>query len=345
MRKRILLGMSGGVDSSVSVYILKELGYEVIGVYLDFTGDRNAYNINDAKSVANKLDIKFVVEDVSKEFNEIVIKYFVDEYNRGNTPSPCIICDEQVKFQKLFEYSKKYNCEYIATGHYAKIEHSQKYGEKLLIKGDDPRKDQSYMLYRLKKEIREKVIFPLGEVTKIEVREIAEKLDLVVKARKDSQGICFAQEGYIPYLQRKLGEEISEGDFTDENGNFIAKHRGFQFYTIGQRRGLGLNTGNPYFIINIIPEENRIILGDFEKLKVAKIKLEKEYIISPIKLKERRIDVNAKPRFSSQGHPAEIYKEENSLIVEYKDKNAENSRGQHVVFYDDKYVIGGGIIS
>lgn len=250
--KKVVLGMSGGIDSSVAALLLKNEGYEVIGVSLKHLKDDIANlghksccsfdDIQDARIVAYQLNIPHYVIDVSSEFEKEVIVPFLDSYNKGITPSPCIICDEKIKMKKLFEFAQKINADYVSTGHYAK-----KTEDGFLILDEKNKKDQTYMLYRLEPAMLKKFLFPLGNYSKDKIREIAKENDIYTYNKKDSQGICFAPKGYIEFLKENLKDKIREGNFVDENGNIIAKHMGYQLYTVGQRRGLGLNLGEPFF--------------------------------------------------------------------------------------------------
>ncbi len=344
MREKILVGISGGVDSIVSAYLLKKDGYDVLGATIQLN-DIGEEELEEIRNVCKKIGIEHKVITFKKEFEENVVDYFLSEYSNGNTPSPCIICDEKIKFGSFLKYAEELGCDYIATGHYVKKLYSEKYKSYVLKKAKDSKKDQTYMLYRLSKNQIQKSIFPLGDYSKVEIKKIAEENNLINPSRKESQGICFAKNGYIEFLKSKLGDEIKKGKFVDKKGKEIAEHNGYQLYTIGQRRGLGLNLGRPYFIIDIIPNKNEIILGEFNELLSKKVMirdwklpfLEKEAI--------KGMTVIAKPRFSSKGHKAKLNYKKDKLEIEYNIANAENARGQHIVFYDeDGVVIGGGII-
>ncbi|OQY08156.1 MAG: tRNA 2-thiouridine(34) synthase MnmA [Fusobacteriia bacterium 4572_132] len=345
MKKKVLVGISGGVDSAVSAYLLKREGYEVIGATIQLN-DIGEKELEEIKDICKKMKIEHKIITFKKEFQKNVIDYFLSEYSRGNTPSPCIICDEKIKFGSFLKYAEKLECDYIATGHYVKKIYSEKYKSYGLKKGKDVKKDQSYMLYRLSKNQIQKSLFPLSDYTKEEIKKIAEENNLINSKKKESQGICFAKKGYIEYLKRKLGNEIKKGKFVDKKGNIIGEHNGYQLYTIGQRRGLGLNLGRPYFIIDIIPSKNEIMLGEFSELLSKKVEI-RDWKLPFLKIKKiNNMSVIAKPRFSSKGHKAKLNYIEGKLEIEYDFANAENTRGQHIVFYDkDGIVLGGGIIA
>ncbi|BDU50099.1 tRNA 2-thiouridine(34) synthase MnmA [Haliovirga abyssi] len=352
--EKIVIGMSGGVDSSVAAFLLKEQGYEVIGVTIKLWENSgleskekvccSLEDVYDAKRICDKLDIPHYTVNFKNDFQKEVIDYFITEYRLGNTPSPCIMCNEKIKFGKLLEFAKSIGADYIASGHYSKVKYLEKQNKYVLEKGVDEKKDQTYMLYRLSSEQLKYCKFPLENYKKDEIREIAKNNNLITYNKKDSQGICFAPEGYYKFLENNLKNEISKGNIKDENGEILGEHNGYQLYTIGQRRNLGLNLGKPYFIIDILPDKNEIIVGKFEKL----FKKEVEVInYKFIYLSENEIDgkaVIARPRFSSKGHIAKLKKEGGRLFLIYESENAENSRGQHIVFYDKNLVIGGGII-
>ena len=349
MNDKIVIGMSGGVDSSTSAYILKNLGYDVYGVTLSFNPEARNEDFEDAKEICKKLDIPHKIIDMSKEFQKDVIDYFIDEYNHGMTPSPCIICDEKVKFFLLNKIAEEIGAKFIATGHYAKVEFSKKFNLPLLKIAEDKRKDQSYMLYRLNNNIIPKLLFPLSDYNKEEVRNIAYNLGVKVHDKKDSQGICFAKEGYIDFLTKALSSDIKEGDFIFGDGTIIGKHKGFQLYTIGQRRGLGLTLPRAYFITNINPQTNEITLGEYDELMRDTVELiDTCFNVNPIDLFE--LELVGKPRFSSSGLKGKLFSiiDKNSNIEKYYFKyNAitpQNAPGQHLALYFEDFVVGGGKI-
>ena len=266
------------------------------------------------------------------------MEYFVKMYNEGKTPSPCVICDEKVKIKKLVEFADKMGIKYIATGHYSK-----KSINGLLMWDKENRKDQSYMLYRLNKNIVERFLFPLSEYEKPQVREIARQHGIHTHDKPDSQGICFAPDGYIPYLKKVLGNDVQKGNYVDKEGNIIGQHMGYQFYTIGQRRGLGLNLGRPFFVSEIRLETNEIVVGDFEELLIDEIEVinyKLYYELEELLDKE----IVARPRFSSKGLKGKLILKNSSLHFKFNEKTHENSEGQHIVFYLNDELIGGGEI-
>ena len=346
--KKVVVGISGGIDSSVAALLLQQQEYEVIGVTLKHLPDELSENpgktccslddINDARYTCYNLGIPHYVINVVDEFKKEVMEYFVKMYNEGKTPSPCVICDEKVKIKKLVEFADKMGIKYISTGHYSK-----KSMNGLLMWDKENRKDQSYMLYRLDKNIIERFLFPLSEYEKPQVREIARQHRIHTHNKPDSQGICFAPNGYIPYLKKILGNEIKEGNFIDKNGKIIGKHIGYQFYTVGQRRGLGLNLGKAFFVVEIRPETNEVVVGDFEEILVDKIEVI-NYKFHYEMEKIMRKKIIARPRFSSKGLKGQLSFENGKLYFTFDEKTHENSQGQHIVFYLENELIGGGEI-
>lgn len=343
MRKKVVIGMSGGVDSSVSAYLLKEQGYEVIGVTLNQHLEESSQDIEDAREICEKLGIKHIIVNIRKEFEEVVIKYFLDGYRKALTPSPCVICDDEIKFKILFEIADENGADFVATGHYTSVEYSEKFSKYLLRGVHSIIKDQSYMLYRLASEKLERLIFPLKSYSKQEIRGLALKIGLKVHDKKDSQGVCFAKQGYKDFLKENLKNEIKTGKFVDKNANVLGEHEGYQFYTIGQRRGLGVNLSKPVFITEIRPATNEVVLGEFSELFTDKVEIKNfKFNVDIEKLFE--IEVLARPRFSSTGFYGKLVQEEDRLFFKYNEENAHNAQGQHIVFFYDNFVLGGGEI-
>lgn len=343
--KKVVIGMSGGVDSSTSAYLLKEQGYEIYGVTLTFDPDAENRDFEDAKKICGELGIHHRVVNMAREFNSIVVDNFIEEYSRGATPSPCVICDEKVKFNLLFKIADEVGAKYVATGHYANVEKCPEFGGISLLKMCvDRRKDQSYMLYRLKPQQLERIIFPLKGLEKTKVREIAKSIGLEVHDKKDSQGICFAKEGYIPFLKERLGDKIREGNFILKNGTVLGKHQGYQLYTIGQRRGLGLTLPRAYFITAIDPLTNEITLGEYAELQRDTVELTDLSLNLPEEC-YKELTVIARPRFSSLGMEGQvIFGENGRSYFRYSVPNPQNAPGQHLVFYYKDFVLGGGKI-
>ena len=348
MKRKVIVGMSGGIDSSAAALFLKKQGYEVIGITLKHLPDElsesggktccSIDDITDAKNVCSHLEIPHYTIDVSEDFKREVIDYFTEMYNVGKTPSPCVICDEKIKIKKLLEIADKMGAEYVATGHY-----SGKTLENRLVWDRENTKDQTYMLYRLDTSVLSRMLFPLSGYNKKEIREIAKEEGIKIHSKPDSQGICFAPNGYEEFLKSRKEIEIKEGFFKDNEGKILGKHKGYQLFTVGQRRGLGLNLGKMYFITNIIPEENLIILGEFEDLMKKSVRvINYKFNMEPESTAGKKI--TARPRFSSKGLTGEIFTEGKDIYFIFDEENAENAEGQHIVFYLDNELIGGGEI-
>jgi len=353
-KNRVVVGMSGGVDSSVAALLLKKQGYEVIGVTLKHLGDETSENPNvktccslddiyDARMACSKVDIPHYVVNAVEEFDKEVIDYFVEEYNRGMTPSPCVICDEKIKIKKLIEAANRMGAYYISTGHYCDVEYSEEMGAHLLKLSEDSLKDQTYMLYRLGEDMVKRMLFPLSPYKKPEVREMAKDGGITTHDKKDSQGICFAPEGYKDYLKRRLPKEIKPGKFVDRDGNIFGTHEGYQLYTIGQRRGLNIKVSRAYFITEIRPETNEIVLGDFDELMKKRVELvDTVFLVEMEKLRGKSL--TARPRFSSKGLGGSVVVEDQKTYFIYDEENAQNAPGQHMVVYYNGLVVGGGKI-
>ena len=358
--KKVVLGMSGGIDSSVSAFLLKEAGYEVIGVtfkvfecedieeFTDLEGSCcSVEGIEDAGKVARLLDIRHYTLNMSDEFSKTVINDFVDEYFKGRTPNPCIVCNREIKWKKLIKIADEMDAGFVATGHYAQTRFDESLKRYILSKGVDDTKDQSYALWRLSQSDLSRTIFPLGKYTKTEIRKIAADNNLPVANKAESFEICFIPDNdYGNYLRKKQPErinEIGEGDIIFE-GKVIGKHKGYPFYTIGQRRGLGIALKQPVFVKNIIPEKNIIEIGlkvDVlnYNLKASEINMVKYSTVST------GFEGSAKIRYKDSGSPASI-EEINEGSVEIKFKEAKNAitPGQSLVFYEGDDVVLGGII-
>lgn len=343
--KKIIVGMSGGIDSSVAALLLKNEGYEVIGVSLKHLSDEVIKNknktccslddINDARIVCFSLGIPHYVINVEKEFSKEVITEFLKEYKTGYTPNPCIICNEKVKIKTLINLAKKLGFNYVATGHYAV---KNKEGFMMFSKSI---KDQTYMLYRIPKEDLDMMIFPLGNMDKATVRKIAKENNIITHDKKDSQGICFAPDGYEKYLSSHLN--LQEGNFVDKNGKILGKHKGYALYTTGQRRHLGIKSPNPLFITDINSVTNTITIGNFDELLKDTIEIFNYVFHKKLEdLLEK--EILARPRFSSRGLTGLLFINDNKLFFKYKEKNAQNAKGQHIVFYMNSELIGGGEI-
>ena len=338
--KKVLVGISGGVDSSVSALLLKNEGYEVIGVTMDFLGENN----KDAKDVCDKLNIEYIKLDCKDIFNKCVINYFIDEYKLARTPNPCIECNKKLKFGYMNDYAKENNIDYIATGHYAKIEYSDIYKRYVLKKADNREKDQSYFLYVIDKEILPKLLFPLAKFnTKEEIRSIAKENNLNVHSKSDSQDICFIKDGdYKKYLEENSDMNNTEGNVIF-NGNIIGKHTGLYKHTIGQRKGLGISHESPLYVTGFNTSSNELIVGEEKDLYVDSFEVI-NYNLLAIDEIEDTLNVNVKTRYRSMEHPCTIEKKDSNILVKLNNPIKGVTSGQSAVFYIDDVVIGGGII-
>lgn len=358
-KKSVLVGMSGGVDSTVASFLLKEKGFRVEGIFFQFFNEDDSLEIkrdnvlnsgfsstSRVRMIAEKLDIPFYKIDYQKEFREIVIDDFIRQYQGGMTPNPCIICNEKVKFNLLLSYALKNNIEYIATGHYAQVEKDWDQKQFFLKRGLDTKKDQSYFLYRLDQNILSKSLFPLGRLTKKGVEKIALEIGLETHRIKESQEICFINEGnYQKFIENNRREENKPGYFLDTSGNKLGKHKGIAFYTIGQRKKIGLSSNTRKYIIRINVEDNTIIIGNETDLYQRAFKIEKVHFISidPI---SRPIKLQVQIRYNTHPAYAKVFPDqENRLNVFFDKPQKAITPGQSAVFYKKDNVIGGGIIS
>jgi tRNA-specific 2-thiouridylase len=363
--KRVLLGMSGGVDSSVAGYLLREQGYEVVGVTMKVwpqdcisrAEDKccGPQAVADARAVAHSLGIPHYVVDEADQFERLVIDYFSSEYQAGRTPNPCVMCNEKLKFGNLWSKAAALGCDYIATGHYAIIEHSAAgndgLGCALLRKGVDPRKDQSYFLFSLRQPQLRRALMPLGKMTKPQIREIAHSLGLKVADKVDSQEICFVPgNDYKAFLRSHLGEtEFHRGEIYDVDGNFIAEHEGIELFTIGQRKGLPGGSQRPRYVVDLDPETNRVIVGDAEDLVCDEFQIDRVnwHPIAGVNAPGYRSEIEAtvKIRYSHPGAAATLTPLENGHAhIRLHEPQRAVTPGQAAVFYDDDLVLGGGWI-
>ncbi len=347
--KKVLLGMSGGVDSSVSALLLQQRGYEVIGTTLElFAGssccDTNTYM--DAKNICNSLGIPHFIYNCKEEFRKCVIQDFIDCYANCKTPNPCIECNKYMKFGYMWEKAKDLGCNYIATGHYAKTEYSEKYKRWVLKKSNAGKKDQSYVLWNIPKELIEHIVFPLADFeSKEEIRKIARENNLKVANKPDSEDICFVPDGnYKKFLENNSEIKPKEGNIVNTNGEILGKHTGLYNYTIGQRKGLGVSYSVPLFVLGFRPEKNEVIVGEEKEL------YQKEILVTDINLLlvnkiEEPINVEVKTRYSSKVAKAQIMQNGNEIKVIFEEPQRAITPGQSAVFYIDDIVLGGGKIN
>lgn len=356
MKKRIVVAMSGGVDSSVTAALLKKQGYEVIGITMCFNLPPlktkkptccGLEAIADAQKVAHRLSIKHYVLNFSDVLLEKVIRDFCQEYLKGRTPNPCVRCNQYIKFGELLKKTKALGVDFLATGHYARIEkmkNAKRPATKYLLKkARDFNKDQSYFLYRLNQNQLRQVLFPLGDYTKAEVRRLARVFDLPVAEKSGSQEICFIPDNdYRAFLTARFQDIIIPGEIVDGEDNPLGKHGGICFYTVGQRTGLGIAKGYPLYVIKIDTKKNQIIVGNKEDAYTKEFLVKQSHFItSPIK---NKVVLKVKIRYNHQEAPAEVEPLNRRLIVRFNKPQFAVTPGQSAVFYDHNRVIGGGII-
>ncbi|MBR3280322.1 MAG: tRNA 2-thiouridine(34) synthase MnmA [Clostridia bacterium] len=347
--KKVLLGMSGGVDSSVAAILLKEKGYELIGTTMELFPNSSCCNTetyNEAKKICKSLGFDHFILNFAKEFQKYVIDDFIDNYKNCSTPNPCIECNRHLKFGLMYEKAKELGCNYISTGHYAKTEYSEKYKRYVLKKSNNLKKDQTYVLYTIPKELIEHMIFPLGEFEdKEQVREIARKYNFSVASRPDSEDICFVPDGnYKDFLEKKANFKPREGNIVNTKGEVLGKHTGLYKYTIGQRKGMGIAYKEPLFVIGFNILKNELIVGTEQE------QYKKEFIVKDINLLlfdeiKEPVECEVKIRYSAKSAKCTIYmQEDNTIKVIMEEPIKSVTKGQSAVFYIDDMVLGGGKI-
>jgi len=357
--KRVVVGMSGGVDSSVAAYLLKKKGYDVIGVTMLTWQDDEAVGslqeVNsicgsmsgalDAEKVAKYLDIPFYIADFRKDFKCNVMDYFVEEYLQGRTPNPCVVCNRHVKWEALLKKGAELGAEYIATGHYARIDRLPN-GRYAVRNSVTAAKDQTYALYNLTQEQLKRTLMPAGEYTKEEIRRIAEEAGIPVAHKADSQDICFVPDNdYAAFIAETAGDRLPPtGNFVTSDGKILGKHKGITHYTIGQRRGLDLPMGERVFVTEIRPETNEVVIGKNEDIFTTEVLCEKVNFMGMADLEKPRRAM-AKVRYNHKGEYCLLEKwAEDKVLCRFEQPVRAATPGQAVVFYEGEYVLGGGTI-
>lgn len=360
MKKRVLVAMSGGVDSSVAAALLVESGYDVIGVTMqlwDYSQNESSCDPNskfdtccslddvaDARLVAHKLGIPFYVFDYQDDFKENVVDYFTDEYLKGRTPNPCVACNTFLKFDHLLDRAQRLACDYVATGHYAQIQYDEVYGQYKLLKGLDSQKDQSYFLYSLTQERLAKVLFPVGGLAKPEVRAIAEKYGLVNAAKKESMEICFIPNNdYAKFISNRVNDlGLIKGEIRHEEGQILGTHDGIHQFTVGQRKGLKISFGNPLYVTRIDSESGTVYAGEEKYLYRAGFSFKEFHMVRSF---GGDMDFDVKIRYRSAPCQATLEKNSNDVeVLTFKAPQKSVTPGQIAVLYRDNEVVGGGFI-
>lgn len=356
MAEKVVVGMSGGVDSSVAAYLLKKQGYDVIGVTMQIWQDEDREQleeeggccgfsaVDDARRVAEKIGIDYYVLNFKRDFKKYVIDYFIGEYLQARTPNPCIACNRYVKWESLLTKALTIGADYIATGHYARIVTHPETGRRTLRVANTDTKDQTYALYNLTQEQLRRTLMPIGDYDKENVRKIAEEIGLVVADKPDSQDICFVPDGdYAKFIRENTDIKIPQGNFVDYEGKVYGKHKGIFGYTIGQRKGLGIAFGKPMYVCELRRDTNEVVVGENERLFKRNV-LMKDFNYMALDDLKGEIRAEGKLRYSQKRAKCMLRKKDGFVEAVFDEPQRAVTPGQAGVFYDGEYVIGGGVI-
>ena len=341
--KRVLVGMSGGIDSTATCLMLKEQGYEIVGLTMWVWGDEPV----EARQLADSMGIEHHVADEREAFRKVIVQNFIDEYCQGRTPNPCVMCNPTFKFRILTEWADKLDCAFISTGHYSRLE--EKNGNIYIVAGDDDKKDQSYFLWRLGQDVLKRCLFPLGTYTKLQVRKYLREKGYQLKAEEgESMEVCFIKGDYRDFLREQcpeLDNEIGPGWFVNSEGVKLGQHKGAPYYTIGQRKGLEIALGKPAYVLKINPQKNTVMLGDAEQLQTEYMLTEQDNIIDEQEFFSA-LDLTVRVRYRSKPIPCTVKRlEDGRLFVHFLSEASAIAPGQSAVFYIGRRVVGGSFIA
>ena len=353
--RRVLIGMSGGIDSTAACLMLQEQGYEVVGVTMrvfDITSQLGADGeprfISEAREVAGRLGIEHHVADEREDFRNQIVQYFIDEYMQGRTPNPCVKCNPQFKFRVLSEWADRLECGYIATGHYVQTMCDD--GHYYIVTGDDPQKDQSYFLWNLGQEVLSRCVFPLGGWKKPDVRQYLADKGFALKAKEgESMEVCFVEGDYRDFLREhcpQIDAQVGQGKFVDAMGRTLGVHQGYPYYTVGQRKGLGIALGKPAYVLKLNPDKNTVMLGDAEQLLTQYMLIEQPRLVDGDRFfAEKNLAVRI--RYRSRSVPCEVVREveDGKLLIRFAEAVSAVTPGQSAVFYVDNRLVGGAFIA
>ena len=353
--RRVLIGMSGGIDSTAACLMLQEQGYEVVGVTMrvfdvasQLTSDGEPRFVDEAREVASRLGIEHHVADEREGFRSQIVQYFIDEYMQGRTPNPCVKCNPQFKFRVLTEWADRLDCAYIATGHYVQTVCDD--GHYYIVTGDDPQKDQSYFLWNLGQEVLARCVFPLGGWKKPDVRQYLEDKGFELKAKEgESMEVCFIEGDYRDFLREhcpQIDTQIGQGRFVDVMGRTIGTHQGYPYYTIGQRKGLGIALGKPAYVLKLNPGKNTVMLGDAEQLLTRYMLIEQPHMVDANRFFAEK-NLSVRIRYRSKSAPCEVVREvdEGKLLIRFEEEVSAVTPGQSAVFYIGNRLVAGAFIA